>query len=134
MTATPLSAADEARYRAMLTEEQARAHMDRASLLRAVEGFRATLDAERQARADERRRLREAVRELHEAVHESHMRFVASKDWSLADKADGREGALDDVRALLADDPELERIADDNGDELEHGEPDFPGQFPESGA
>lgn len=24
-----------------------------------------------------------------------------------------------------------ERIDDDNGDELEHGEPDFPGQFPE---
>jgi hypothetical protein len=29
-----------------------------------------------------------------------------------------------------ADQPE--RIADENGDELEHGEPDYPGQFEET--
>jgi hypothetical protein len=45
MSAEPLTPEDEARYRAMLIEEQARAHMDRASLLRAAEGFRAALDA-----------------------------------------------------------------------------------------
>ncbi len=31
---------------------------------------------------------------------------------------------------LLVNEP-VEVIADANGDELEHGQPDFPGQFPE---
>lgn len=45
--------------------------------------------------------LRAAVTALRDAAHESRERFVASKDWSLADKADGRQGALYDVLALI---------------------------------